>query len=120
MRVESVIWVSERKDVLYNFFFLAACINYLKYLDFEKERKYLIYSTKLSKKILPPLRPTYMNLGNVYLNAQMPEKALPDLEKAMSTPKLKDKKLTRGELATAKLNVGKYQEALNNYNIVID
>jgi protein O-mannosyl-transferase len=44
MRVESVIWVSERKDVLYSFFFLAACINYLKYLDSEKNRKYLIYS----------------------------------------------------------------------------
>ena len=44
MRVESVVWVSERKDVLYSFFFLAACINYLKYLDSEKERKYLIYS----------------------------------------------------------------------------
>jgi protein O-mannosyl-transferase len=44
MRVESVIWVSERKDVLYSFFFLAACINYLKYLDAEKNRKYLIYS----------------------------------------------------------------------------
>ena len=44
MRVESVIWVSEREDVLYSFFFLVACINYLKYLDFEKQRKYLIYS----------------------------------------------------------------------------
>lgn len=63
---------------------------------------------------------TYMNRGNVYLNAQMPEKALPDLEKAMSMPKLKDKKLTRGSLATAQLNVGKYKEALDNYNIVID
>jgi hypothetical protein len=37
----------------------------------------------------------------------MPEKALPDLEKAMRIPKLKDKKLTRGSLATAQLNVGK-------------
>ena len=63
---------------------------------------------------------TYMNRGNVYLNAQMPEKALPDLEKALNMPKLKDKKLTRGSLATAQLNVGKYREALDNYNIVID
>ena len=61
-----------------------------------------------------------MNRGNVYLNAQMPEKALPDLEKALNMPKLKDKKLTRGSLATAQLNVGKYREALDNYNIVID
>lgn len=31
MHVESVIWVSERKDVLYSFFFLLACLAYLKY-----------------------------------------------------------------------------------------
>jgi protein O-mannosyl-transferase len=44
MRVESVTWVSERKDVLYVFFFIAACINYLKYIDSDKQRKYLFYS----------------------------------------------------------------------------
>ncbi|MFK7903899.1 MAG: tetratricopeptide repeat protein [Chitinophagales bacterium] len=32
MHVESVAWVSERKDVLYTAFFLAAMITYLKYL----------------------------------------------------------------------------------------
>ncbi|KAA9356423.1 tetratricopeptide repeat protein [Larkinella humicola] len=31
MHVESVIWVSERKDVLYTFFFLLACMTYLRY-----------------------------------------------------------------------------------------
>jgi protein O-mannosyl-transferase len=62
----------------------------------------------------------YLGRGNVYLNAQQPEKALPDLEKAMSMPKLKDKILARGSLATAQLNTGKYKEALENYNIVID
>ncbi|GAB3271006.1 tetratricopeptide repeat protein [Larkinella harenae] len=31
MHVESVIWVSERKDVLYTFFFLSACLTYLQY-----------------------------------------------------------------------------------------
>lgn len=33
MHVESVAWVSERKDVLYCFFFMLACISYLRYLD---------------------------------------------------------------------------------------
>lgn len=33
LHVESVVWVSERKDVLYGLFFLAACIGYLRYLD---------------------------------------------------------------------------------------
>lgn len=31
--VESVVWVSERKDVLYSFFFLLACISYWQYLQ---------------------------------------------------------------------------------------
>src|SRR5208282_1300393 len=31
MHVESVTWVSERKDVLYVFFFLAGLITYLNY-----------------------------------------------------------------------------------------
>lgn len=33
MHVESVAWISERKDVLYTFFFLSALILYVKYLD---------------------------------------------------------------------------------------
>ncbi len=31
MHVESVVWVSERKDVLYVCFFLLACLSYLRY-----------------------------------------------------------------------------------------
>jgi tetratricopeptide (TPR) repeat protein len=40
MHVESVAWVSERKDVLYSFFFLSGLLAYLKYLD-KKKGKYL-------------------------------------------------------------------------------
>jgi len=32
MRVESVAWIAERKDVLYSVFFLGACIAYLSYV----------------------------------------------------------------------------------------
>lgn len=35
MHVESVAWISERKDVLYTFFFLLSLIAYLKYIDSE-------------------------------------------------------------------------------------
>ncbi len=42
MHVESVTWVSERKDVLYSMFFFLACIQYVKYLE-KNERKMLIY-----------------------------------------------------------------------------
>ena len=43
MRVESVIWVSERKDVLYVFFFLLSCMAYIQYQRYS-QRKYLIYA----------------------------------------------------------------------------
>jgi Tfp pilus assembly protein PilF len=33
MHVESVAWISERKDVLYGFFYLIALLTYLRYLD---------------------------------------------------------------------------------------
>lgn len=36
MHVESVSWISERKDVLYAFFFLGSLICYLKYLNDKK------------------------------------------------------------------------------------
>jgi len=43
MRVESVAWVTERKDVLFSVFFLAALIQYVKYLDHGKQSKHLIW-----------------------------------------------------------------------------
>ena len=36
MHVESVAWISERKDVLYTFFFLTGLVAYLKYREDEK------------------------------------------------------------------------------------
>jgi protein O-mannosyl-transferase len=36
MHVESVVWVAERKDVLYTFFFLLSLISYTNYLKSEK------------------------------------------------------------------------------------
>jgi hypothetical protein len=42
MHVESVAWVSERKDVLYTFFFLLALLKYWRFLETNK-RANLIY-----------------------------------------------------------------------------
>ncbi len=39
LRAESVVWVSERKDVLYVFFFLAGCISYWRYLETQRSTK---------------------------------------------------------------------------------
>lgn len=45
LHVESVAWVSERKDVLYAFFFLLAILAYLRYLsDSRKKNTYYILS----------------------------------------------------------------------------
>ncbi len=46
MRVESVAWVTERKDVLFAAFYLAAMITYLKYI-LNKERQNLFYGLTL-------------------------------------------------------------------------
>ena len=40
MHVESVAWVSERKDVLYSLFFLAGLISYTKYVDSGSKKQY--------------------------------------------------------------------------------
>lgn len=43
MRVESIAWVSERKDVLYAAFYLAAMHAYLSFID-QKKKRYFLYS----------------------------------------------------------------------------
>jgi protein O-mannosyl-transferase len=44
MHVESVAWISERKDVLYAFFFLLALIRYVRYLESGKKIEFLYTS----------------------------------------------------------------------------
>ncbi len=46
LHVESVAWISERKDVLYSLFFVLSLIAYVKYADFQKT-KYYIFSLLL-------------------------------------------------------------------------
>ncbi len=40
MHVESVAWVTERKDVLYTFFYFLALLSYLRYTDSQQARSY--------------------------------------------------------------------------------
>ena len=40
MRVESVAWITERKDLLYAFFYLLSMLEYLEYQDKQKVRNY--------------------------------------------------------------------------------
>ena len=49
MRVESVAWITERKDVLYGMFFLAALITYINYTQSQKHKtKWFIATIVLS------------------------------------------------------------------------
>ncbi|MDB5227595.1 MAG: Peptidase c14 caspase catalytic subunit p20 [Bacteroidota bacterium] len=40
LRVESVAWITERKDVLYGMFFLAALVAYISYIQSQKSKVY--------------------------------------------------------------------------------
>jgi len=42
MHVESVAWISERKDVLYTFFFIGSLILYWKFIQSEKKLNYFL------------------------------------------------------------------------------
>jgi len=44
MHVESVAWISERKDMLYAFFFLLSLICYTKYIVTEKRKSYIVWA----------------------------------------------------------------------------
>lgn len=56
MHIESVAWVSERKDVLFTFFLLLGLVNYLKYLE---KKKWLFYLITLLFAVLAMLsKPT--------------------------------------------------------------
>lgn len=47
LHVESVAWISERKDVLYALFFLAAIVGYCYYLKGRKLKRYYYFSVVL-------------------------------------------------------------------------
>ena len=48
MRVESVSWISERKDVLYGFFYLSSLFAYIRYITgVNPKQKYLLFSILL-------------------------------------------------------------------------
>ncbi|MGQ0829139.1 MAG: tetratricopeptide repeat protein [Bacteroidota bacterium] len=44
IHVESVAWISERKDLLYTLFYLLSLINYIRYTSDNTQKKHLYYS----------------------------------------------------------------------------
>ena len=45
MHVESVAWISERKDLLYSFFFLSGLITYIKFISRENRNHLWLFAT---------------------------------------------------------------------------
>ena len=52
MHVESVAWISERKDVLYGLFFIAGLISYTRFVDTNSRKQYLLTLLFLALAIL--------------------------------------------------------------------
>jgi tetratricopeptide (TPR) repeat protein len=76
MRVESVAWVTERKDVLYGVFFLAAFYNYIKFVKFPYRKFYLLitlicFILSLLAKIQAVTLPLSMLLVDYYFGRRM-------------------------------------------------
>jgi tetratricopeptide (TPR) repeat protein len=75
MHVESVLWLSERKDVLYSFFFLGSLISYLYFLKEKKERFYylsiFIFILSLLSKSMAITLPFILLLCDYILNKKI-------------------------------------------------
>lgn len=75
MHVESVLWLSERKDVLYSFFFLGSLISYLYFLKDSKKRFYylsfFIFILSLLSKSMAMMLPFVLLLCDYILNVKI-------------------------------------------------
>lgn len=82
MRVESVAWISERKDVLYSLFFLLSMISYIKYYSGKKVVFYflalLAFVFALLTKIQAVSLPLILLLIDYYLDGKFRFKQIPD------------------------------------------
>lgn len=80
MHVESVAWISERKDVLYTFFFLLALLYYHKYIGERNRKNYLIvllcFSASLLSKPSAVTLPIILLLMDWYQGRSLREKGL--------------------------------------------
>jgi tetratricopeptide (TPR) repeat protein len=82
MHVESVAWISERKDVLYVFFFLLALIAYLKYIEQQAKQKLLLllvaifFMLSVFSKAMGIVLPVILLLIDYYRNRKIDKMSL--------------------------------------------
>ena len=82
MHVESVVWLPERKDVLYTFFFMGSLISYLYFLK-DKQRKFyyismLAFVLSLMSKSMAMTLPLILLLCDYLLNVKIDKENLLD------------------------------------------
>ncbi len=80
MHVESVTWISGRKDLIYSLFFLISLIYYQKYISGELRRKYyyislLMFLLSLLAKSMAVTLPLVLLLMDFYVNRKFTKKA---------------------------------------------
>ncbi len=80
MHVESVAWVSGRKDLLYTFFYLFSILCYLQYLDRSKGKFYIIsiifFLFSLLSKAMAVTLPVILLLIDYLLNRKLRDKKI--------------------------------------------
>jgi protein O-mannosyl-transferase len=81
MHVESVSWITERKDVLYAFFYLTSMIMYVRYIQSAYSKKFLILSfifffLSLLSKTNAVTLPLILFVIDIYYNRQKSKRAL--------------------------------------------
>ena len=83
MRVESVVWISERKDMLYGMFYIASLILYLLYSNRDRKRNFYLLSLfafllSLFTKSMAVTLPVVLVLIDFYRNRENWKKRLPE------------------------------------------
>ncbi len=80
MHVESVTWISERKDVLYTFFFMTALIAYLFYNESKKIKfillAFILFVLSLLSKAMAVVLPVVMLLIDYYQGRKITMKTI--------------------------------------------
>jgi protein O-mannosyl-transferase len=80
LRVESVAWITERKDVLYALFYMAALLAYIRYLTFRKNGllllTFLFFALSLLSKVQAVALPFALVLLDWYFQRKIDLKAV--------------------------------------------
>jgi O-antigen ligase len=75
MHVESVAWITERKDVVYAFFYLSALISYVRFVQKEGKKYYwltiLFFMLSLFSKTTALTLPVVLLLIDFYLHRKI-------------------------------------------------